>query len=93
MTLQEKKTAMYSMVEQWQQSGLHQTVFSVQEGISIQKLRYWISKYRHEMSPESAFVQINGQMHEGISIRYPNGVELSLPAQVSVSVIRSLIQI
>ena len=83
---------MYSMVEQWQQSGLYQSVFSGQQGISIQKLRYWISKYRREMSPEPAFVQINCPSHQGINIRYPNGVELSLPAQVSVSVIRSLIQ-
>lgn len=84
---------MYSVVDRWQQSGLYQTEFSVREGISIQKLRYWISKYRQEMSPEPAFVQINGHTHQGISIRYPNGVELSLPAQVSVSVVRSLIQI
>lgn len=93
MTLQEKKSTMYSLVEQWQQSGSHQTTFSAQHDICIQKLRYWISKYRREMSPEPTFMQINGHMHQGISIRYPNGVELSLPAQVSVSVIRTLIQV
>ena len=88
MTLQEKKSAIYSMIEDWQKSGLYQKEFSDQHGLSIQKLRYWISKYHIEMLPEPAFVQINGTMSQGISIRNPNCVELSLPAQVSVSVLR-----
>jgi len=89
MTLQEKKAMMHSIVEQWQDSGLSQTSFAQTRDISLSKLRYWVHKSRHE--EEQGFIQLNGFSPSGISIRYPNGVEISLPVQTPVGYLKLLI--
>ncbi len=91
MTFQEKRTNMSALVERWQSSGLSQNNFAIQEGMSLVKLRYWIKKQKKAENTEPAFVQLKGFTSQGISIRYPNGVEMMLPAQIPASVIRSLI--
>jgi len=93
MTLQEKKSTMFDLVEQWQGSGISQIEFSQLHDLTIQKMRYWICRYRRETQSDSAFIRLNGFSHQGISIRYPNGVELVLSAQIPVSALKSLIKI
>jgi len=88
MTKQEKKSMMFSLVDQWRQSGMSQSAFARLQNITLFKLRYWIHKQTEQ---GSAFVQLNGFFHQGISIRYPNGVELSLPMQTPAIVLKSLI--
>ena len=93
MTRQDKHSMMLTVVEQWRQSGLSQTEFARVQDIKLVKLRYWIHKHRHSESNGSGFIQLNGLPSSGISIRYPNGVELILPAQVSAGYLKSLINI
>ena len=88
MTKQEKKSMMLSLVDQWRQSGMSQSAFARLQNITLFKLRYWIHKQKEQ---GSAFVQLNGFSHQGIIIRYPNGVELSLPMQTPAIVLKSLI--
>lgn len=91
MTQKEKKTMMFGMVEQWQESGLSQAAYAQSQNVSLIKFRYWIRKY-HQSQEQGAFVQLNGFCSSyGISIRYPNGVELTLPAQTPAAVVKSLI--
>lgn len=89
MTLKEKKAMMHSIVEQWQDSGLSQPLFAQSKNISLSKLRYWIQKSQH--GEEQGFIQLNGFSTSGISIRYPNGVEISLPSQTPVGYLKLLI--
>ena len=90
MIRQEHSSAMLSMVEQWQQSGMTQTEFAQGQNITLVKFRYWIRKYR-ETEQGPAFIQLNSFMQQNINIKYPNGVELPLPAQTPAAILRSLI--
>ena len=93
MTLQEKKSKMAITVKNWQESGLSQVEYSRNHDIKLATLRYWIFKYRQSIEDQPAFIQISGINSQSIHIRYPHGVELVLPAQVSAGLLRSLIHI
>ena len=83
---------MQTLVSQWKESGLSQATFAAQHKLTLVKFRYWINKLKPEVDNDSAFIQISGFGTQGISLRYPNGVELMLPVQTPVGVIRALIQ-
>jgi hypothetical protein len=93
MTFQDKRSQMTAMVEQWRQSGLSQAGFAHVQNINLAKLRYWIHKQRLGESHGSGFIQLSGLPSSGISIRYPNGVELILPAQVPAGYLKMLINL
>ena len=82
---------MLTLVEQWRQSGLSQAEFARIQNIQTVKLRYWIYKHSKAEYNNPGFIQLNGLPSSGISIRYPNGVELILPVQVSAGYLKSLI--
>jgi len=90
MTKQETKSMMLSLVDQWRQSGMSQSALARLQNITLFKLRYWIHKHQ-QIEQGSGFIQLNEFSHQGIIIRYPNGVELSLPAQTPATVVKSLI--
>ena len=92
MTRTERTALMQSLVNQWKESGLSQAKFAAQHNLTLVKFRYWIHKLKPDTESDSAFIQLNGFATQGISLRYPNGVELLLPLQTPVSVLRSLIQ-
>jgi len=83
---------MQALVNQWKESGLSQAEFAAQHNLTLVKFRYWVQKLKPDTDIDSAFIQINGFESQGISLRYPNGVELLLPVQTPVGVLRSLIQ-
>ena len=59
--------------------------------LNLQTFRYWISKLRKDEDDAPAFIALDGFAPTQISLNYPNGVELILPAQTSVSVLKGLI--
>ena len=93
MTFQDKRAQMITVIEQWHQSGLRQAEFAKVQNVKLSKLRYWIHKLRDEQAHGSGFIQLNGVPSSGINIRYPNGVELVLPAQVPAGYLKMLINI
>jgi hypothetical protein len=93
MTLQDKRSMMLVLVDQWHQSGLSQVEFAKVHNIRTVKLRYWIRKHRQSSLPGSGFIQLTGQPSAGISIRYPNGVELLLPALAPAGYIKMLVSL
>ena len=93
MTRYDKRSQMITMVDLWHQSGLSQAEFSRAQNVKLAKLRYWIYKQRHDETQGSGFIQLSGLPSSGISIRYPNGVELILPAQVPAGYLKMLISI
>ncbi len=93
MNKEEKHRQMFSMVEQWQQSGMSQVVFARANNIKLFTLRYWIIKLRQQQNDSSGFVQLNETAASGIILRYPNGVELLLPVHAPMSLIKGLINL
>ncbi len=94
MTLHDKRALMLSLVDRWKASGMSQTDFARTHQVNLAKFRYWINAQRkgtEEGSP--AFIELNSFSPQDISIRYPNGVELVLPAQTPVVFLRSLINL
>jgi hypothetical protein len=91
MTSLEKRELMNQLVCQWKDSGLSQSKFAAQHNLTLVKFRYWIKKLKAPYGEEPGFIQLNGFTAQGISLRYPNGVELVLPTQTPVNVLNSLI--
>lgn len=92
-----KRKVMIMLVKQWQGSGLSQREFAQKNNIPFSQIKYWINKYRTDkvsVESESSFIQLKGFTEtSNMCIRYPNGVELSLPEQTPVTIIKSLINI
>lgn len=88
----EQKEQMYYHYQQWKQSNLTQTDYALQQELKIHTFKYWIQKFNKEQTKSSGFIAIEPQIPTEINIRYPNGVELAMPAQTSVKIIRELIQ-
>lgn len=92
MTRKEKSAMKLELAKAWQKSGLSQVDFARVNNIKLETLRYWINKMRQASSEEPSFIPLSGfSSSYGISIRYPNGVELSLPWQTSTAMVKSLI--
>lgn len=91
MTTSEKRETMHTFVRQWKDSGLSQAKFAAQHNFTLVKFRYWIKKLKEPAEEEPGFIQINGFPPQGISLRYPNGVELVLPTQTPVNILNALI--
>lgn len=91
MTLQDKRSLMFTMVEQWRQSGLSQKEFAKVHNIRCGRFQYWIRKHGHNEAQGSGFIELNRLTGSGISIRYPNGVELLLPSQTPAGYIKMLV--
>lgn len=80
------------MVSRWKSSGISQTDFARENNLQLEVFRYWIYKHRKKEIKSTSFVQIkNLSDTTGILIRYPNGVELRLPVETPIAIIRSLI--
>ena len=84
---------MSSIVQNWQESGLTQVEYAKAHDIKLATLRYWIFKHRQSADDQPAFIRLTGIGSQDIHIRYPNGVELFLPVQVSAGLLRSMIHI
>ncbi|MBT7349840.1 hypothetical protein HN803_03530 [candidate division WWE3 bacterium] len=101
------KAEMYDLIERWDSSGLTQKNFCLQEGVSVSTFGYWRKRYieyRQESfhcsnTDHKRFLsveQIPAEQSEGygkISIRYPNGVELSCPDGMTLNQLRTLINL
>ena len=87
MTKKEKASQMAELVRIWKEGGLSQKAFAHENGLKLAKFRYWIQK-QHNPEPEGpGFIQIGGSSVQAIGLRYPNGVELSLPLHTPVSLV------
>ena len=93
MHKEEKRNQMFSLVEQWQQSGMSQVAFAKANNIKLFTLRYWINKVRQQQNRSQGFIQLNEPAVADICLRYPNGVELLLPVHAPMSLIKGLINL
>jgi len=91
MTRQEKRFQMETLIEQWHRSGMSQAEFAQVQNITLIKFRYWLKRCRQSSNGGSDFIQLSGISTGNISLRYPNGVEITLPQGTPYDMIRSLI--
>lgn len=93
MTLQEKQRKMAAIISDWQSSGLSHVEYAGLHGFKLNTFRYWVSKQRQRVEKQAAFIQIGGAVTQSIHIRYPHGVELTLPVQTPAGLLKSLINL
>ena len=81
-----------SLVTDWQTSGMTQVEYAKENNISIHTLRYWVYKRKKKTQHPEAFVELKNIFKgNDILLRYPNGVELHVPAGISAQSLKSLI--
>ncbi len=91
MDRKELREEMFKAIEAWQSSGLSQKDYSAQIGIKQSKFQYWLKQYREQQDFQDSFVEIPAAYSQPIIIRYPDGVEISLPLQTPLRFIKELI--
>ncbi|HPE35480.1 MAG TPA: hypothetical protein PLI65_11860 [Bacteroidales bacterium] len=79
MTKKEKAGLMQDMIARLHESGQSQKAFALGHGIKLSKLRYWIRKQEISSYGLYDFIQIGGHPGQLFGLRFPNGVELTLP--------------
>jgi hypothetical protein len=89
--MKSQREKMQPLVSQWQESGISQSEFARKNQLKEHAFRYWVSKLRKEDDDAPAFIALNGIAAAHICLHYPNGVELLLPPQTPVSVLKGLI--
>lgn len=83
---------MFSLCQQWEESGETRESFCKRHQINIGKFSYWRSQYLAEEKPrEDEFIAIDPSLNSGMEIRYPNGVVLKIPEKTSLAELKSLI--
>jgi transposase-like protein len=97
------KEEMWAHIEQYQQSGLTQYRFCQQTGLSKSTFGYWLKKYRKEqhntsVKKTSGFLELRFEQEETrtenqhFQICFPNGVQLSCPANTPTEKLLTLIR-
>jgi transposase-like protein len=94
MTIEERREKMLQLVSDWQQSGQSQKAFAETHGIKLFTFRYWIQKQREQNQHTDAFLQLGAPLSAAaITIRYPNGTELQLPATTALATLKGLLSL
>lgn len=94
---------MFPIVEDWLESGLTQKDYSIQHGIALHILPYWIGKYRQsqeggtEKIIDFSPVNFTPSLSKNIELVLPNGIMISIPTgaldQLSPSHLHHLLQL
>lgn len=100
---QRKKTEMYPLVKNWQQSGQSKLAFSQTHGLKPHTFHYWVKKYEQELADKSLpdtnskFIPLaltkSAPPKNQLALTYPNGVRLELIEQVSIDYLSALIKL
>jgi transposase-like protein len=88
----EKQQQMYAIVKEYESGRDSLPTVATRHGIPYKRLMYWRRKYmRSSQEPTAGFIQMTAPLLAGTTLRYPNGVELTLPATASTALVRELI--
>lgn len=94
MISRDRKEKMIHLVEQWKLSGQSQKSFALAQGIKPHTFRYWVQKQqKHTGNSGEAFIELALHPSDCINIRYPNGIELQLPAATPLSGLKALLSL
>jgi hypothetical protein len=87
-----RQEEMFSLIEQWQESGKTQQLFCQEQELTYSTFYYWLKRYRQGLD-ESNFLPVEISSGSHIEIRYPDGVVLQLPAEVRLSTLKQLLSL
>lgn len=77
--LEEKRSAMISMVEDWRSSGKSKKQYCLEKGINVAKFYYWCSRISETENLSGNFIPIaKSSATSEIELFYPNGVKLKV---------------
>ena len=90
---------MFSMIEDWKQSGARQQVYCKEHSLAYHKFHYWYNRYKKTVIPDrgdgQAFIRIDmpAQALKGCAeIIYPDGKRLMFHQPVAVHFLKALLQ-
>jgi hypothetical protein len=98
---------MFIVIELWQESGLSQSKFCIQQKISLQTFGYWYRKYKRGkvllpnpgLKESETFIPVESPhtVHSvavtpgDIKVSFPNGVQFNCPAGIDIQQLKTLI--
>ena len=83
--LEEKRSVMISMVEDWRSSGKSKKQYCLEKGINMAKFYYWCSRSSEKESLSGNFIPIaKSSATREIELIYPNGVKLKVNGDLSL---------
>jgi hypothetical protein len=83
---------MRELVAEWRSSGMSQKAFAKEHKLNLHTFKYWLYKFRQQNDGSGNFIRLDHITAKEICLRYPNGVELLVPAQTPASTLRELIK-
>jgi hypothetical protein len=92
MERSELRDRMLALVKQWEDSGDSQHDFAEKHQISPSKFKYWIRKANGKSPVEPSFIPLTNPISAShYFLRFPNGVELHVPANTPIHALRQFI--
>ena len=82
---QNKTSAMFEIVERWQQSGKSQHRFCAENAIRLHTLRYWVKRHRQLQNGHEGFMSVSMDGATGMSTSAPR-IEVELSGGIVVRV-------
>lgn len=86
MEHQDKNSAMFDLVEQWQHSGMSQISFCNSNQIKYATFNYWLKKYRQQKSFSSSPVFASVHIDKETSSQVKPRIEIELDEGVIIRV-------
>jgi len=89
-----RQREMFSLIEEYQQSGQSQNQFCAEKNLPKSTFLYWLKKYRRDKSPTSGFIPLHfsHKHYSGdYSIELPNGIRIHLNGPEGLDLIANVI--
>jgi len=103
MDLKNRKQEMYTLIEDWQSSGVSRTKYCKDRGMSRSTFRNWLRKYEQDHGPVSSgspsvpasfvSIEVPSSKEDELTITYPNGVQVSCPSGIDQHQLRELVSL
>jgi hypothetical protein len=90
----QKQQRMFAIVQEWESGEESLKAVAARHEVPVERMMYWKRKYRkraHAQPP--GFIQLPAPLPTGITLRFPNGVVLSLPGNATASLLHTLIRL
>lgn len=89
---------MFSIIEEWELSGMNKKQFCAQKGIGEWIFYYWVKQFKsYREEAACGFVPMKAKFSQAhtkaISVLYPNGVRVELPETVPMNQVLALVHL
>lgn len=91
-----KSEIMSHHIQEWEASKTSAKTYCQEAGLNLSVFYYWRKKLTSQQEPSSDFILLKPEepkTKNEIVIKYPNGIEINVPCESQITLIRSLIQL